>query len=66
MTPRDRSTLVREIQLLTAGIAGEFQPDKWDGVTLAPGVRCPEPADVPVAAMRRLHAALVEFISEAR
>lgn len=64
-TPRDRATLVREIQLLTSHIAGEFRPDRWDGIALDAGVQVPEPDMISVATLRKLHRALDEFVSDA-
>jgi hypothetical protein len=65
VTPRDRATLVREIQLLTSHIGGEFRPDTYDGRMLAPDVQIPEPEMISVATLRKLHRALEEFLSDA-
>jgi hypothetical protein len=64
----DRETLVKEIEALAREIAGEFQGaiPRLAHVPLAPGVHCPEPGHIPVAALRRLHGALSEFMAEAQ
>jgi hypothetical protein len=63
----DRQGLVKEIEALSKEIAGGFGDaiPPLAHVQLPPGVRCPEPGDIPVAALRRLYAALAGFMAEA-
>jgi hypothetical protein len=66
--PSDRRiTLVGEIRTLTEGVVWAFEPkpDSLETRHLI-GRGCPEPGDIPVATLRRLHRALNEFYAEAQ
>jgi hypothetical protein len=64
-SPRDRRTLVAELDSRLQSIAYAFQDatDPLSGLHLPR--ECPAPRDIRVATLRRLHAALSEFLVEA-
>lgn len=61
-----KAQLVREVEAYTRGIAGELGEavPTFERVHLRDA--CPESRAIPVAALRRLHAALSEFVAEAQ
>jgi hypothetical protein len=62
----NKAELIVDIDAMIQSIAGEFlgAVEPMAHRHLMDG--CPEPRDIPVATLRRLHRALVEFLDEAR